>query len=761
MRESVLQEGSKIVLQNINLEIKKGEFVGVIGEVGSGKSSLIQAILNNLILLENTESNQSEFIQNGSIAYVSQIAWLQNDTIKNNILFFSEYEKEKYNEAIELSQLKHDIKNFIGGESTEIGEKGINLSGGQKARVSLARAIYADRDIYVLDDPISALDSHVAEKVMNDCIINHFKHKTRVLVTHSLQYLKHMDKIIYLKHGQILWQGPYEELVNKDFFFHMTSKLHHQEKNDENQTEKTQDIPETEKLKKEEDVNRITVDEEKNIGTVKFSVYVKYFKYMGGFIFSISIMLIMFFWITLKCASDIWLAFWSEDKNQEKSMEQKWIFFYIYSALGISSNIFIFFRVFMLSRAAIKCCFHLHRDMIYSLVNAPINLFHDTIPRGQIYNRLSKDLEGVLTNMYLFGSTFVSLFSILGSFAICAYYEKLSLIFVPFSLLFGYLISRIYLKASRDLTRLGSISRSPLLNTLSETTTGAIIIRAYKFEQMYLNKFYQKMNDVFKVELFVTGTSNWFGLNLDFLSVLFIGFLVLIANLLEEKFTPQSIGLMLTYSLMLNESLFLFFYCTNTFEMNMVSMERCLNYLSIPQEKEFDTQNDKEMEQSWPVNGKIEFVNYSVRYRPTTEIVLHNINITINPGEKIGVVGRTGSGKSTLSLCLFRILEPLNGTIFIDGIDITHIGLNLLRKSLTIIPQDPNLMKGTLKYNIDPLNLYSEEEINNVLEKIGFKNLSKQSSDNDLCRMIGEAGENLSTGEKQLICITRAILRVL
>lgn len=748
---------NELTLKNINLEINKGETVGIIGEVSSGKSSLLQAILNNLIYVKSGNSNDGQICINGSTAYVSQVPWIQNDTIKNNILFFNEYDEKQYQKVVKICQLEPDLEMLEAGDNTEIGEKGINLSGGQKARVSLARSIYADRDIYLLDDPISALDAHVGKKIIEECILKYLQGRTILLVTHALQYLKYMTKIIYLSQGKIMWTGTYKELKEAEFFKELSQKLHR----DDQPEQKPQDIMEeeieTKKIAKQSEIKRITKDEEQEVGEVKLSVYLKYLEYMGGKFFAIMIVLIMFLWQINKAGSDFWLAFWSQKQNQDS--HDKWIFFSIYSSLGLGSTICIFFRIFLLTRGTLKLAYKLHRDMIVRLIKAPINLFHDTKPRGQIYNRLSKDLNSIIYLMYYCGWYLSCFFSVIGAIVICSIYQPISLVFVPFFGIFGYLLSNYYLKGGRDLSRLDGISRSPLLNTISETISGSITIRAFKYQQGYLNKFYSKVNDLFKVEIFINGASNWFGMYMDFVSLTFITFIIVIIYIYEKEFTPQSVALLLTYQSTLKYNLFLFFKLSTDFENSMVAMERCLEFTRVEEEKEFEMPIDKELAlKNWPKEGKIEFVDYSVKYRPNTEVILKNLNFTINPKEKIGVVGRTGSGKSTMCLSLFRILEPLCGTIRIDDVDITSVGLNLLRQELTIIPQDPSLMKGTLKYNIDPFNKYSDEEILKVLSMVGFDALQKNQSGLD--KMISEAGENLSVGEKQLICIARAILRV-
>jgi len=744
-----------IILKDISFKINKGEIIGIIGEVGSGKSSLLQSILNALILLNPNEC-KGIYI-NGSIGYVSQIPWIQNETIKNNVLFFNEYDEKKYREILELSQLNYDLSNFEGGDLTEIGEKGVNLSGGQKVRISLARILYSNPDIYLFDDPISALDANVGKKIMKNCIIKYLKGKTRIIVTHALQYLKYMDRIFYMKNGRICWIGKYEEMEESNIsdllkFMNMRKKSIDEKSNQEIKNEGNKIINfENKKMVK------IIKEEDEEVGEVKLNVYISYFKYMGGTCFMILIFMIMLFWQINKGGSDYWLAYWSKPENQEKT-EKKWNFFIVYTALGLGSIVFIFFRIFFLSKSSIKLTRNIHIDMIDKLIKAPINLFHETIPRGQIFNRLSKDLESLTFTFYTIGNLLVGFFSILGALALNSVFDIYSLIYVPLILIFGYFISKFYLIGARQLTRLEAISHSPILNIISESIPGITTIRSFKKMKNYKQKFHMKANDSIKVNQLTKGTFNWYQEQFNVFGSLYYLYLVIITIIKEDKFTPQSIGIMFTYTVLMQWYLSYAFNMATIVEQKMVSMERCLKYTEIESENPSIIDNDKNLEKNnWPNKGKIKFENYSVKYRPNTEIVLKNLNIEINSKEKIGVVGRTGSGKSTICLCLFRILEPLEGTIYIDDIDIKNIGLDILRKNITIIPQDPCLFEGTLKFNIDPFDEINNYDIIKILKEIGFE---YTENDNEIMdKMIEQNGNNLSVGEKQLVCIARAIIR--
>ena len=751
-----------LTLKNINFEVKPGELVAIVGEVGCGKSSLLQAIINDLILLNPKECDGVHI--NGKVGYAAQIPWIQNDTIRNNILFSKPFDEEKYNNVLSLCQLNEDLETFEGKDLTEIGEKGVNLSGGQKVRISLARTIYNEPDIYLFDDPISALDANVGKKIMKHCIVNHLKGKTRVVVTHALSYLKYMDRIVYMKSGRIEWTGTYQEVQDQPFYSELakTGGISRAKSGDVN--ESSIDNKDEKKIKKKEDdkIVKLIQEEEQSRGGIKYTVYLSYFRYMGGICYIITVVIIMCLWQANKGGSDLWLAYWSQSENQDKSKDDpkyKWIFFSIFSGLGLLSVFFMFLRIIMLTKGVIRLGRTVHRDMVERLIKAPINLFHETVPRGQIYNRLSKDLDHMNFSMWSLGDLLTSLLSVIGSFVLCGIYDPYSLFYMPVVFIIGYFVTTFFLSGSRPLTRIASISRSPILNVISETLPGNPTIRAFEEENFYKEKYFDKINNSLNINLITKGTNVWFQEQFKFVSIIYLTYLVLRTILDEENVTAQSCSIVFTYSVLLQEYLGNIFNRCAFLENDMVSMERCCKYMHIVQEEPsyIPEMDDKLREQNWPQNGEIEFKDFSVRYRPGLDKVLKKINFHIQPGEKVGVCGRTGSGKSTICLCLFRILEAAEGQIFIDNIDISKIGLDLLRSNLTIIPQDPCLMEGTLKYNIDPFNLTKNDEIIQILKDIGFE--YTETDDKIMDKMIEQGGSNLSVGQKQLVCIARALLR--
>ena len=912
-------------LRDINFTVKKGEFVCIIGEVGSGKSSLLNAMLNNMIQVspeevekildarkipddvdhplqivpegklsvalerdstvpknpmqeittkieskmennieDNPDSNNYNKVYiNGSIAYVCQTPFIQNNTLKNNILFFHEFNAEKYNKVLKISELLPDLEILKGGDMTEIGERGINLSGGQKARVSIARALYSDSDIYLLDDPISALDAHVGRNIINNVLCDYLKNKTRILVTHAIQYCDRADRIVYMKDGKIEWKGDFQSLEEQEFYKNIVIKKKEEEdnlqkknsekidfnnksnniNNDINQEENLNlidnirqpnsdrkksideeyiDLKQKQKLdessmlienldqekvveplitdeesdknldikkkpsshrkqdeeenitnignkENEGEIKRITKEEDRVKGKLKGNVYATYFRNNGGALFVITLFFILIFWQGLKCGSDLWLVHWKDEESKKDPNERiDWKNFLMYSGLGISAALFVYLRLLIIYIGSISNSRALHRNMLHHLIKAPINLYHDTVPKGQIFNRLSNDLFKIdIGESFMFYNVSSYSANLIGQIVVCAIFQPYCLTLVPFIVILGLLTMRYYLNCSREISRLESISRSPLLNSVNETVFGALTIRAFKLNNYFIDDFRKKADNFLKTRIFLVGIMNWYTLMLDFLSYMFIIFLILFSIFFRFDFEPATIGILLNYCVQIQDELVRYLTCRSNLENDMVGLERAIAYTKIIQERPDKMKNDDEIG-LWPSEGSIRFENYSVQYRPETEIVLKNLNFEINPREKIGIVGRTGSGKSTIALCLFRILEAKEGKIYIDGVDISQIGLKKLRSNITIIPQDPTLMEGSLKFNIDPLNNHTEKEIEDVMREIGFwyicernleENKNKPDNEKGLNMIITENGGNISIGERQLICITRAILR--
>ena len=738
-------------LKNINFTVKEGQFVCIIGEVGSGKSSLVQALLNNMIVLNQDESN---IVLNGSISYVPQEAWIQNNTVRNNILFYLPLDVERYHNILDICELYPDLDALIGGDMTEIGEKGINLSGGQRARINIARALYSNKDIYIFDDPISALDATVGKNIVKNCIVNYLEDKTRILITHALQYVYYADKIYYMRKGKIIWEGDYQSLLKEDFFAEFQQKVNRNVKRRKTIFNEKISLKEPKEIKDSGMIKRLTRDEKKEVGIIKSKVFLMFFSYIGGFLICVLLIIVLCIWQTLKILADIWIGYWGEHQKERTNN----YFFGIYVSITIGSTLFNYLRTRLITSGSLKCSTNLHIKMITSLIRAPINLFHDTVPKGQIFNRLSKDLTTVDTyTMYWFMTLTAYGSSFLGAVVVCCLYQYQCLFTLPLFTIICFIISRFYMNCSRELNRLEGISNSPILNLINETISGKITIRAFNYQLLYIKNFQKIIDENYKIRYFMNGIYQWYLFCLNFLEFLFLCCLISVSLIYKEKFSSKVIGLLLTYSLVLQTDMIEFLSSFSNFENTMTNMERSLSYTKIISEKPQVLKCDRGL-QNWPSKGEIIFDNLCAKYRNDTEVVLKNVSLSIKAGEHIGLVGRTGCGKSTLALCLFRLIEPNSGKIYIDDVDITSIGLKKLRENLTIITQESTIIDGTLRYNFDPKGEHTDKEIYKVLKKIGFDDFVKKQPLH-LSHVISENGSNLSIGEKQLICITRAILR--
>ena len=582
----------------------------------------------------------------------------------------------------DLCELKQDLNSLTGGDLTEIGEKGVNLSGGQKARISLARAMYCDNDIYILDDPISALDAHVGKNIMHNCIINYLKDKTRILATHALQYTSFADRIYYMKNGEINWEGTYEELIHQKFYSQfaekMNSKIEKNENNENNENSNKEDSKNNNnnsKINKKPLLNkgvvqRITKDEGKEVGQINKKVYISYFSYIGGMNFCLVLLFTLFTWQGLRIMSDLWLGYWSEHQGEKSNT----FFFVIYGVTAMGGSLFNYLRTRVITSGSINCSMKLHNQMVTSLINAPINLFHDTIPKGQIFNRLSKDLPTVDTyTMYWFMTLTAFGSSFLGAVFVCSLYQKDCLIFLPLFFVICWFLYRFYINCSRELNRIEGVLNSPILNLVNETIPGTATIRAYNLQNKYIEIFQNKVDEHYKLQYYINGTGQWYLLCLNLLSIIFLAYIVIMTLTHKNKFTPKIIGIILTYSLVLQEDIIEFLSSFSNFENTMTKMERSLSYTKIISERPQQLTSDLSL-RDWPSKGEIRFENFNVKYRNDTEMVLKDINFHLKSGEHLGVVGRTGSGKSTISLCLFRILEAYSGKIYIDGVDISKVG---------------------------------------------------------------------------------------
>nr|UOU03334.1 ATP-binding cassette subfamily C1-1 [Brachionus rubens] len=748
-------------LRNLNLSIPRGKLIAVVGKVGSGKSSLLSSILG--------EMNKTTGYLNvdGSISYVPQQAWIQNATVKENILFGTPYDEAFYNKVLKSCALVTDLSILTAGDKTEIGEKGINLSGGQKQRISLSRAVYNNSDIYLLDDPLSAVDAHVGKHIF-DNVIGHngiLKNKTRILVTNSINFLPEVDTILMLEQGDIIEVGSYTDLMKQDgkfskfisnsFVNESESKKSQDEENKSHVDDKIEAI--IQEADDDEETGKLIESEKIEVGNLKFKTIISYFK-------SSSLPLTMLFLIcyalmnVFYALSSFWLTEWTNSNISESGDSlTKGYRILIYGILGLAQNFFSLVAELVSVKMIMNSCRNLHEGMLKSIMRSTMQFFEST-PIGRILNRFSKDATSLeLVLPYSFKDIAYCLFDVLTAIVVISISTPLFLSVLAPMILVYFFLQRYYVASSSKLKRLDSASKSPIFSHFGETLNGITTIKAYKAQKRFISIIEKKIDDnnMFFYPSMVT--NRWSAIAMEGIG----NFLTLAASIFainaKGSISPGIIGLSITFALNISGMLRYAVKCAAEFESNMTSVERIKEYSTTPQEADWENKSYKPCS-DWPNNGEITFKDYSVRYREDLDYALKSINCEIKPSEKIGIVGRTGAGKSSLSLGLFRLLESKEGEIIIDGMNINKMGLHDLRQKLTIIPQDPVLFSGSLRMNLDPFEQSTDEQIWSALEKAHLKPFIEKL-DGQLLFECSEGGENLSVGQRQLICLARALLR--
>ncbi|XP_010079777.1 PREDICTED: multidrug resistance-associated protein 1, partial [Pterocles gutturalis] len=799
------------VLNSINFTVPEGSLVAVVGQVGCGKSSLLSALLGEM------DKKEGCVVVKGSVAYVPQQAWVQNATLEDNIIFGREMNESRYKLVIEACALLPDIEILPTGDKTEIGEKGVNLSGGQKQRVSLARAVYCNADVYLFDDPLSAVDAHVGKHIFEKVIgpKGILKNKTRVLVTHAVNYLPQMDTILVMTDGEISEMGSYQELLKQDGAFAEflrtyanaeqsmensdsdpslegtiqpletdTSSpsgkegkpmengvlvneapgktMHRQLSNSSTysrETGKSQHQSSTAELQKpaaEKNSWKLTEADTAKTGRVKATVYWDYMKAIGLFISFLSIFLFMCNHIA-SLASNYWLSLWTDDPVINGTQQYTNIRLGVYGALGISQGIAVFGYSMAVSIGGIFASRHLHLNLLHNVLRSPMSFFERT-PSGNLVNRFSKEIDTIdsaippIIKMFM-GSTF----NVIGACIIILLATPIAAVIIPPLGLVYFFVQRFYVATSRQLKRLESVSRSPVYSHFNETLLGVSVIRAFEEQKRFIKQNDAKVDENQKAYYPSIVANRWLAVRLEYVGNCIVLFAALFAVMARNKLSAGLVGLSVSYSLQITAYLNWLVRMSSELETNIVAVERVKEYAEMEKEAEWSIEQTAPPS-TWPEEGKIEFRGYGLRYREDLDLVLKNINVTINGGEKIGIVGRTGAGKSSLTLGLFRINEAAEGEIIIDGINIAKIGLHDLRFKITIIPQDPILFSGSLRMNLDPFDQHSDEDIWRSLELAHLKNCVSSLPDK-LNHECAEGGENLSVGQRQLVCLARALLR--
>ncbi|XP_040071111.1 multidrug resistance-associated protein 1-like [Ixodes scapularis] len=740
-------------LRNINLNIKRGQLIAVVGPVGSGKSSLLSALFGDIQVCSGT----IDCIE--SVAYVPQRPWIQNTTIRENVLFKSTYDTEMYNIVLKACCLDKDLEILPDGDMTEIGERGVNLSGGQKQRVSLARAAYQKRDLYLFDDPLSAVDSHVGASLFENLIGPRgiLRETTRVLVTHNLSVLADVDYIVVMQEGSLVESGTFEELkqersVLSKLLKNFSKRVRKMAENEETSTESYDQSNHREEDARTTLVEREAVEE----GSISLQVYQTYVRYAGPLL-----LLAIFFYAMYKAVSlymGIWMAEWTNDSLLQGGVKETNLHAYriqIYVFLCVCQAVAVFFAIATLWRAALSASTTLHQLMLDSVIRAPLSFF-DSTPSGRLLNRFGKDVEQLDFKLPMAAhSTLDFLFLFASSIVLVCINLPIYILIVTPVVVCLLVLRQIYVVPFRQVKRLETVARSPVNQHFSETLTGLSSIRAYGVQRNFL-----RSNDG-KADILQNCTVNclhlefWVEVWMEVCSeVLLLSMLILVITN-RNKIDPGIAGLLVSYMLKaVSPFKYLLFYSTQL-EATLVSAERLDEYRHVTPEAPWSSNISPDPR--WPGSGAVSFKSYSTRYREGLELALRNLDLDVSPGEKIGIVGRTGAGKSTITLSLFRIIEAAAGKIIVDDVDIATLKLHDLRSRMTIIPQDPFLFEGTLRFNLDPAGQHDTEELWWALDRSHLGDVFRKGAGLD--SEVAEGGLNLSMGQRQLVCLARAVLR--
>uniref|UniRef100_A0AAY5ETV2 ABC-type glutathione-S-conjugate transporter n=1 Tax=Electrophorus electricus TaxID=8005 RepID=A0AAY5ETV2_ELEEL len=757
-------------LKRVNVEVPHGSVVAVVGHVGSGKSSLLSAMLGE------TEKRSGHVTVKGSVAYVPQQAWIQNTTLRENIVFGQERRESWYHRVLEACALLPDLDVLPGGDATEIGEKGLNLSGGQKQRVSLARAVYRTADVYLLDDPLSAVDPHVGQHIFHKVIgpKGILRDKTRVLVTHALSFLPQVDLILVMVDGEITETGSYAELLGRQGAFADFVKTFAGNERRESITFRGERTRKSVSRLSMTDFS-IDLSREQLISItrpslskllfpyftqrppqVKLDMYVEYFRTIGPAL----IVPIIFLYAFQQAASlgyNYWLRLWADDPVVNGTQTDADAKLAVFCALGFAQGSAIFGTTVAISLGGIMASRHLHLDLLNNVLRSPMQFFERT-PSGNLLNCFSKEVDAIdcmipegfkMMLGYVFKmlevATIVLMASPLAGFVI-----------LPLTLFYTF-IQSFYVATSCQLRRLESVSRSPIYTHFNETVQGASVIRAFRVQPRFILQANSRVdhNQTAYFPRFVA--TRWLAVNLEFLGNVLVLAAAIFSVTGRATLSPGIVGLAVSHSLQVTGILSWIVRAWTDVENNIVSVERVKEYSETPKEAAWTTEN-RPLPSAWPQTGTIEFQEYGLQYRKGLDWALKEITLSVQEREKVGIVGRTGAGKSSLALGIFRILEAAKGKISIDGIDIAEVGLQDLRSRVTIIPQDPVLFSGSLRMSLDPFDSYSDEEVWRALELAHLKSFVSGLPDK-LQHECSEGGENLSLGQRQLVCLARALLR--
>ncbi|KAL6469214.1 hypothetical protein MHYP_G00227380 [Metynnis hypsauchen] len=772
-----------LYLNNLNLSIRKGSLVVVVGKVGCGKSSLLAAItgeLNRCGGVVHVQGREQGF------GLAAQEPWIQHATVRDNILFGKDFDSGFYQAVLEACALTDDLNILPDGDRTEVGENGVTLSGGQKSRLALARAVYMDKDLYLLDDPLAAVDADVAQHLMEKCILGILKNKTRILCTHRIEFVEKADMVVLMDNGTVVRTGTPNEVLSLMKAVPNDSKKDSKvkEKDGANQGELTSEPVSEEGL-------TTMGEEQKQTGGLAWTVYQSYWRAVGGCT-AMSVFISLFLMQGSKNVSDWWLSYWISSLKANGSelvsltagslsstvllfsespmfpvplrhsgpfgnMSSELKFYMtVYGSLAAANTVFTAARAFLFAYGAICAATVIHKRLLDSVLKATM-IFFDTTPLGRVLNRFSSDVYTIDDSLpFVLNILLANVFGLLGMLVVMSYGLPWVLLpLVPLGVLY-YQTQRFYRHSSRELKRLCSLTLSPVYSHFSETLSGLATVRASGHAARFEEENERRLDQNQRCLFISNAAMQWLDIRLQMIGVSVVTGISIIAVIEHQirSIDPGLVGLALSYALSITNLLSgLIFSFTQT-EMQLVSVERTEEYsTSIPLEPQ---NGSTAVPASWPEHGRVEFDKAVLAYRPGLPNALDGVSFVVMPGERVGIVGRTGSGKSTLFLTLFRMVELNQGQILVDGEDISQVGLSQLRSKLAIIPQDPFLFSSSVRENLDPSGRHLDHRLLNALEQCHLGDVVRRMGGLDA--EVGERGKSLSVGQRQLVCLARALL---
>ena len=781
-------------LRGVSLRIPEGSTVLIMGEVGSGKTALLMALLGELV----PDVVDPPFAAvNGSVALCSQVPWIQNATLRDNVLFGKPYDEAWYRRVLFACALEADVQALAQGDETEIGERGINLSGGQKARVALARAVYARSDVCMLETVFEAVDEHVGAHLWRHCVLGvlrtepseHAHRRTTLVVTHSTKALASADWVVVMKAGQVAAQGPPSQLGSAVLPRHTAGASGSPRADSSTATGKKDDaIQGADGGKGEKEIVvdaakkkvALMTDEAVVARGVGRGVYLQYVRAMGGSPVMAGLLAMMLLRTASDLATSRWLAWWSSGNGDEPVG----VYVGVYSALSITTVLLAGLCTLVVLLAALRASRQLHEALLLSVTRSPIAFF-DVTPLGRVLNRFTKDmntLDLVLPDNLTM--LLMTAFDVTGTVIIISIVSPQFLIPLPVLGFLYVMVQRYYVATSRELKRWDSMFVSPIISNFAETLEGAVSVRAFHAQQRFIALNHSALNKSLCTYYLSVSCNRWLAVRLESIGNVLV---FCAAALVAQQHAPASMaGMSVSYALTVTQSLNWAVRMLSDLETNVVSVERLNEYASLPSELDdgLDATQSKSMSgwhsaasslpaalarvhasnedvviaANWPSKAHVEFVGVRARYRPELEDVLKGVDLDVPAGCKLGIVGRTGSGKSTMLLVLLRLIEVSGGSIRIDGVDIRRAGLQQLRSRVAIVPQDPVIFSASLRDNLDPAKACTDAEVWRAIELCSLTE-HVQNTMGGLDAVLSESGSNLSFGQRQLLCIARALLK--